>query len=128
MSFFHEIKKQSLAVRQVMFGLCVITTISMVGMIWYHSFENKLFTLMDHQSPTEQSTYLAQNNSSPSTLFASIYQMFGNMNAATTELFHIFSNNQEINSVNTENTDNTVINNNDSSGGGAYKLPISGDK
>ena len=89
MSFFHEIKKQSLIVRQVMFGLCVITTVSMVGMVWYHSFENKLFTLMDHQPPSEQSTYLAQNNSSSPTLFASMYQMFGNMKAATAELFKI---------------------------------------
>ena len=53
MSFFHEIKKQSLVVRQIMFGLCAITTISLVGMIWYRSFETKLYVLMDHQMKSQ---------------------------------------------------------------------------
>ena len=122
MSFFHEIKKQSLATRQIMFGLCVLTTVSMVGMIWYHSFENKLYTLMDNKPPSEGAAYLAENgnNKNSPTLFASAYQMMGNIKAAIGDLLQIFKKNQTANSVNTSDDGSNL--------GGSYKLPLSGDK
>ena len=45
MSLLTEIRKQSLLVRGLMFGLSVITTISLVAIVWFNSFQRDLVAL-----------------------------------------------------------------------------------
>ena len=115
MSFFKDIKNQSLAVRQIMFGLCVVTTVSLVGMVWYRSFETKLYVLMDRQPQTDtQSVFFAKDNNSPG-LFASLSGALGNMKTAVLDLFSVFDSKSNT-------SDGEVFK------GKAYQLPLSGDK
>ena len=105
-----------------MFSLCVVTTISLVGMVWYQSFQTKLYVLMDRQPPqSEEAPAYAANsnnsaaNSSAPSLFASLSGVVGNVKAMALDLFHVFDNKNN-------NTDGEIIN------GKPHVLPLSGDK
>ncbi|OGN01892.1 MAG: hypothetical protein A3I26_02725 [Candidatus Yanofskybacteria bacterium RIFCSPLOWO2_02_FULL_43_10] len=67
MSFLDEIRKQPQHHREIMFGLCVVTAISLVGMVWYNSFEKNLYVLLNPGESTDQ-RYLAENKTAPSLL------------------------------------------------------------
>ena len=67
MSFLHEIRKQPQHHREIMFGLCVITSVSMVGMVWFNSFQKTLYVLLNPEDTTDQ-RYLANNSTAPSLL------------------------------------------------------------
>ena len=43
-----------------MFSLCVVTTVSLVGMVWYNSFEKNLYVLLNPGDITDQRN-LAEN-------------------------------------------------------------------
>ena len=47
MSLFNEIRRQPLWLRELLFGFSVIITISIVGTMWFHSFERKTFALIN---------------------------------------------------------------------------------
>ncbi len=47
MSLLHEIRRQPLHIRKLMFGLSVITTLSLGGMIWFHSFQSNMYALLN---------------------------------------------------------------------------------
>lgn len=67
MSFLDEIRKQPRHHREIMFGLCVITTISLVGMVWYNSFQKNLYVLLNPGQTADQRN-LAENKNVPSLL------------------------------------------------------------
>ena len=116
MAFFEEIKKQPKGIRQIMFGLCVVTTISLVGLVWYRSFETKLYALMDNKPQNEEaSTFLAKDTTSPS-LFASFSGLLGNIKTGYADLTRLFGKN------------NIPVVNEDNLKGNPSKLPLSGDK
>ena len=62
MSILDEIREQPEHIRKIMFGFCVITTISIVGVIWYRSLEKNLFALLNPDEMANQPKY-AQTNS-----------------------------------------------------------------
>lgn len=86
MSFLDDIRKQPRHHREIMFGLCVVTTISLVGMVWYNSFEKNLYALLNPGQNTDQ-RFLAENKTAPS-LLGNIGQTGKDLKAA---FYNIFS-------------------------------------
>src|SRR3989344_7481167 len=90
MSFLDEIRKQPQHHREIMFGLCVVTTILLVGMVWYNSFEKNLYVLLNPGENADQ-RYLAENKTGPS--------LFGNLSKTGQDLkatfFNIFNLNSD---------------------------------
>jgi len=58
-SLLHEIKHQPLWVRQTLFGLSVVVSLSLVGGIWFSSFERDMFALLN-PDPDVQEQHFAQ--------------------------------------------------------------------
>ena len=96
-----------------MFGLCVITTISLVGLVWFRSFESTLLVLMNPETITEDGTMLAGEKENEPSLFASIGETFGDIKEAVAGLFTSDKN---------ESEEDEMIQ------GNSYTLPLSGDK
>lgn len=86
MSFLDEIRKQPRHHREIMFGLCVVTTISLVGMVWYNSFEKNLYVLLNPGENADQ-RFLAENKNVPS-LLGNISETGKDLKAA---FYNIFS-------------------------------------
>ncbi len=74
-----DIQNQPQHVREIMFGLSVVTTVSLVGMIWFHSFQNDMYVLLN---PEEANTekFLAQENQK--SLFGNLAGTFSDLGAA----------------------------------------------
>ena len=125
MSFLHEIRKQPQHHREIMFGLCVITTISLVGMVWYNSFEKNLYVLLNPGENVDQ-RYLATANGGTVAETKNIPSLLGDigktgqdLKAAFLNIFNLTGNDKK--DIIIENT-----NNNDSER--VYTLPLSEKK
>lgn len=70
MSLLDEIRKQPEHIRKIMFGLCSIVAISLIGLIWFRSFEKNLFVLMNPDEAVQQK-YFAETGKED-TLFANL--------------------------------------------------------
>ena len=116
MSFLDEIRKQPQHHREIMFGLCVVTTISLVGMVWYNSFEKNLYVLLNSGENTDQ-RYLAENKAIPS-LLGDIGKTAQDLKASFYSILNLTGNDK--NDIIIENI------NNDS--GRVYTLPLSEKK
>lgn len=90
MSFLEEIRRQPQHHREIMFGLCVVTTISLVGMVWYNSFEKNLYVLLNPDENTDQ-RYLAENKNVPS-LLGDIGKTGQDLKATFYNIFNLNSN------------------------------------
>lgn len=117
MSFLDELRKQPQHHREIMFGLCVITIISLVGMVWYNSFEKNLYVLLNPGENTDQ-RFLAENESIPS-LFGSMGQTGKDLKATFYNIFNLTSEDKK---------DNIVENPKNNDSGKVYTLPISEEK
>ena len=117
MSFLDEIRKQPRHHREIMFGLCVITTISMVGMVWYNSFEKDLYVLLNPGENAEQ-RFLAENKTTPS-LLGNISQTGKDLKATLFNIFNLAGNDK-----NDIIIDNTKANDSER----VYTLPMSEKK
>jgi hypothetical protein len=115
MSFLHEIRKQPQHHREIMFGLCVVTTISLVGMVWYNSFQQNLYALLNPGQGVDQ-TNLAQQTE-PS-MFGGVAQVGQDLKAAFLSIFNLTGGSKDINIVNTKAEDS----------GRVYTLPLSEKK
>ena len=117
MSFLEEIRRQPQHHREIMFGLCVVTTISLVGMVWYNSFEKNLYVLLNPGENADQ-RYLAENKNVPS-LLGDIGKTGQDLKATFLNIFNLNGNDgKEIIIENTKVNDS----------GKVYMLPISGSK
>src|SRR3989338_1617801 len=113
MSLLHEIRSQSEGVRKLMFGLSVFVTISIVGVIWFRSFENRIFALMNPSDEVQERFYAAkQSNDS---LLADISGMFKSLRAS---IMTTFSSEDETKIVPKENSNPSGI---------VHPLPIQTD-
>ena len=112
MSFLDEIRKQPQHHREIMFGLCVITTISLVGMVWYNSFEKNLYVLLNPGETTDQRN-LAENKNVPS-LLGDIGRTGQDLKAAFLNIFNLTGNDKKDNII-----ENTKVNDS----GRVYLLP-----
>lgn len=116
MSFLEEIKKQPRHVREMMFGFCVITTISIIGMIWFRSFEEDLFVLLNPESEKQDKFYAERDKRTPA-VYANITKAVGDLRA---NLYNVFGFFEDYNSGGLEIEKEYK--------GKAYQLPISEDK
>ena len=116
MSFLDEIRKQPQHHREIMFGLCVITTFSLVGMVWYNSFEKNLYVLLNPEEVADQRN-LADNKNIPSLL--------GDMVDTVQDLKASF---YSILNLNDDKKNNTVDDTKVNDSGRVYTLPLSGNK
>ena len=123
MSFLHEIRKQPRHHREIMFGLCVVTTISMVGMVWYNSFEKNLYALLNPGETTDQRN-LAENKDVPS-LLGNISDTAKDLKASFYSIFNLTNGDKKDlpagQAGNVENDKKT-------DSGKVYMLPLSGKK
>lgn len=99
-----------------MFGLCVIITISVVGMIWFRSFEENLFVLLNPEPDKQQQFYAERAKRTP-TVYANITESLGKMRASLYDAMGFL---KDYNSGQVK-TDGDIK-------GETHKLPLSGDK
>lgn len=78
MSFLDDIRKQPQHIREIMFGLCVVTTVSLVGMVWFNSFQKDMYALLNPEE-VQQEKFLAQENQR--SLFGNLSKTFGDIGA-----------------------------------------------
>lgn len=74
-----DIQSQPQYVREIMFGLSVITTVSLVGMIWFHSFQKDMYALLNPEEMNTQK-FIAQENQK--SLFGNLSGTFSDLGAA----------------------------------------------
>ena len=129
MSFLDELRKQPKHHRELMFGLCVVTTFSLVGMVWYNSFEKNLYVLLNPEEVTDQRNLATANGGAPSkagaenknvpSLLGDIGQTGKDLKASCYNIFNLTGDDKK---------DNIVESPKDNDSGKVYVLPISGSK
>lgn len=100
-----------------MFGLCVVTTISLVGMVWYNSFQKNLYVLLNPGETTDQRN-LAENKDMPS-LLGDIGQTGQDLKAAFLNIFNLTGNDKEDTIIDNTKSDESAR---------VYTLPLSETK
>lgn len=94
MSFLKEIKDQPRWVREVMFSLFVVVIASSVGMVWFNSFENDMYVLLNPEE-LERQRYIAEvqdkeNQANNESIFATIGRFANNMSVAFGQISSVF--------------------------------------
>ncbi len=123
MSFLEDIRKQPQHHREIMFGLCVVTTISLIAMVWYNSFEKNLYVLLNPGENADQ-RYLANENGedlkadNATSLLGDIGKSGRDLKAAFYSIFNLTNDDKKENVESDKTADP----------GRAYKLPLSGKK
>ena len=64
-----------------MFGLCAVTTVSLVGMVWFRSFEENLFVMLNPE-PDKQEKFYASREARTPIVYAELTKALGNARAA----------------------------------------------
>jgi hypothetical protein len=85
--FFKEIRNQSLMIRGVMFVLCVVITVSAVGVFWFRSTEEQLFVALN-PDPVKQEEFFAERQGNEETIFANLGTVFGGLRATLGTAFN----------------------------------------
>jgi len=116
MSFLDDIKKQPRHVREIMFGLCVVITISLVGLVWFRSFEEDIFVLMNTDSVKQAQFYADRAGRTP-TVYAAATKALDNLRAAMYGALGFL-----------DDYNSDMIKVEEEYRGGAKQLPLSGDK
>ena len=86
MALIHDIRNQPRHIRKLMFGLSVITTVSLVGMIWFNSFQNNMYALLNPAEENPDQSQFAQAPQVKSPL-ASMKDAFKSAGASIMGLF-----------------------------------------
>ena len=81
MSLLQDIRNQPRHIREVMFAFCVVITVSLVGLIWFRSFEETIFVMMN-PDPAKQDKFFALRQENTPTLFAGISNSYQGLRAA----------------------------------------------
>ena len=98
-----------------MFGVCVIASVSVVGLIWLNSFEKNLYSLLNPDQQTEQRSFAESENYL--TPFASLGRAGKDLVASITDFLNMADgiNFKEANNSQDQNSEPRL-------------LPISGNK
>lgn len=116
MSFLDDIRKQPRHVREIMFGLCVVTTVSLVGIIWFRSFEEDLFVLLNPELEKQQQFYAERDKRTP-LLYANVAKAFTELRASMYNALGFL-----------EDYNSKQVKIEEELNGEANTLPLSGDK
>ena len=119
MSLLEDIKNQSKLTREIMFGLCCVITISVVGLVWFRSFEKNLFVLLNPEQEVQKQYFASQGNSS---LFGNIGNAINDLKASVLGVFKNGSSLEVNKDGNSASPTPTVKQNK------VYVLPLSGSK
>lgn len=117
MSFLDDIRKQPRHIREIMFGFCVVITVSLVGLVWFRSFEKDLFVMLNPELEKQEKFYAERKKRTP-LVYASVTKALGNLRATLYDAFGFFD---DYNSKQVQVEEEEYK-------GEAYKLPLSGDK
>ncbi len=135
MSFLDDIRKQPRHHREIMFGLCVVTTISLVGMVWYNSFEKNLYVLLNPGENADQRFLATANsgtvaeNKTTSSLLGNISQTGKDLKAAFYNIFPSIGGSAfGGNLTGNDKKDNVIENTKVNDSGRVYTLPLSEKK
>ena len=99
-----------------MFALCVVTTISLVGIVWFRSFEEDLFVILNPEADKQEQFYAERSKRTP-TVYANVTKAFGNLTATLYNAFGFL-----------EDYSSKAVEVEEEYRGEVYKLPLSGDK
>lgn len=116
MSFLNEIKKQPQHVREIMFGFCVIITVSLAGIVWFRSFEEDLFVMLNPEEEKQERFYAERDQRTP-LIYASVVGALGDLRATIYNALGFFN---DYSSSGTKQEPEYT--------GEVHKLPLSGDK
>ena len=116
MSFLDDIRKQPQHVREIMFALCCVITISLVGLVWFRSFEEELFVLLNPE-PEKQEKFYAERAKRTPTVYATISNAVVNLRATLYEALGFF-----------EDYSSKEVRIEEEYTGETNKLPVSGNK
>ncbi len=116
MSFLDEIKRQPQYVREIMFGLCVVITVSLVGLVWFRSFEENLFVILNPE-PEKQAQFYAERDKRTPLVFANVTAALGNLRATVYSAMGFF-----------KDYSSSQIKVEEDLKGDTHKLPLSGNK
>lgn len=72
-----------------MFSLCVLTTVSLAGLVWYKSFQKDMYALLNPEEVTDQ-RFLAQDNSK--SLFSSVSEVGKDLKATLYNILNLNKN------------------------------------
>lgn len=92
MSLLDDIRNQPKHIREMMFAFCVIITVSLVGLIWFRSFEEDLFVLIN-PDPEKQAQFYANRDKNTPVLLASFNNTLATLRGAVSEIFLLGSDN-----------------------------------
>ena len=81
MSILKNLQEQPQHIREIMFGLCVVITVSLVGAVWFNDFQNDMYALLNPEE-VQQEKFLAQKNSE--SLFGVLGKTFGDISSVMT--------------------------------------------
>ncbi len=123
MSFLDEIHKQPRHHREIMFGLCVVTTLSLIGMVWYNSFQKDLYALLNPGQEAGQNV-LAQGKNEPS-MFGGFKQAGVDLKAAFLSVFNLT---KDVSNDKKDGQAGGIEKTKTDDSGKVYLLPISGKK
>jgi hypothetical protein len=100
-----------------MFAFCVIITISLVGIVWFRSFEEDLFVMLNPEPDKQEKFYALREQRTP-LVYASLTSALVNMRATIYNAFGFFDDYSAEKTVNIEEELRGEVN----------LLPLSGDK
>ncbi len=115
MSLFDDIRNQPRHIREMMFAFCVVITVSLVGLIWFRSFEKNIFVLMN-PDPKKQEQFFAERAKNTPTLVASFNTTYSVLRGAISNIF-LLGNGGSIEKVEVNQSDQKT-----------YLLPLPGNK
>ena len=119
MKWLHKIHAQPDHIRELIAGACTVVVVVIISMVWFHSFKQNLYTLLNPDQQVQDQFYA--NASESKSIFASIGQTIKDTFAAISDTFgNIKAGSQTIN-VQSGNTVNAGK-------GSAHALPVSGNK
>ena len=116
MSFLDDIHKQPKYVREIMFAFCVVITVSLVGIIWFRSFEEDLFVKLNPE-PEKQEQFFAERAKRTPVAYATITKALNNLQATFYNALGLFG-----------DMSSTEVRVEEEYKGDTYKLPLSGDR
>ena len=115
MSLLNDIRKQPRHVREIMFGLCVVISVSLIGMIWFRSFEEDVFVLLNTDEAVRAKFYAEREKNAP--IYANMINAVGGLRATFYETLGLLEDSNSNGSA--EGVEYQ---------GKTYELPISEDK
>lgn len=114
MSILKNIQEQPQHIREIMFGLCVVTSVSLVGAVWFNDFQNDMYALLNPEE-IQQEKFLAQENSE--SLFGVLGKTFGDMSSVFSGFWDSFG-----------SGDGAIIEIENKTSDRVYLLPLSEEK